>query len=432
MNGAVTVSSRPGATTFMLDLPAESARGAPVRRRRRLTPPTHVSTWKRMHRPYPPVSMWKYSAARPAGWTAPATVIACARASSSSPPPQAFSAPPALLPWPSWPGCRTAARPPSSSSARSAAARGLDRRPAGGERLRPSSDLRPPRLRGRDALRRPRCRRSDPGVRLRRRRQRHDPDERPRRHQRCRRGRRRRAWGREALRRVQGSRPGAGTDRRLGSVQRRGGRPRRPGCPRAAPVPLGTSSTVVVGTPVAAIGSPFDEQSSLSVGVVSATDRTIDSLTSGYSVSDAIQTDAPINRGNSGGPLFDAAGPRDRDQRADPLDERDARKASASRSRSTRPGARSSSSLRTGKVSYAYVGVTTQDVTPGLAQKFGSPRRRGALVAKVEPGTPAARAGLRGGTRTAEYNGLDISLGGDLIVRSATGRSRARRTSPVR
>ena len=59
---------------------------------------------------------------------------------------------------------------------------------------------------------------------------------------------------------------------------------------------------------MAAIGSPFDEQSSLSVGVVSATDRTIDSLTSGYSVADAIQIDAPINRGNSGGPLFDADG----------------------------------------------------------------------------------------------------------------------------
>ena len=61
-------------------------------------------------------------------------------------------------------------------------------------------------------------------------------------------------------------------------------------------MPLGHSAAVVVGTPVAAIGSPFDEQSSLSVGVVSATDRTIDSLTSGYSVADAIQIDAPINQ----------------------------------------------------------------------------------------------------------------------------------------
>ena len=144
-----------------------------------------------------------------------------------------------------------------------------------------------------------------------------------------------------------------------------------------APVPLGNSSTVVVGTPVAAIGSPFDEQSSLSVGVVSATDRTIDSLTSGYSVADAIQIDAPINRGNSGGPLFDARGRviginaqiRSTSGNAEgvgfaiPIDT--ARRALEQL-------------LRTGKVAYAYVGVTTQDVTPGLARKFGfdSPARR--------------------------------------------------------
>ncbi|MBM3678594.1 MAG: trypsin-like serine protease, partial [Actinobacteria bacterium] len=75
-----------------------------------------------------------------------------------------------------------------------------------------------------------------------------------------------------------------------------------------APVPLGRSSAVRVGEPVAAIGSPFGNQSSLSVGVVSATGRQIDSLTSAYAVADAIQIDAPINSGNSGGPLFDAQG----------------------------------------------------------------------------------------------------------------------------
>src|SRR4029453_12623126 len=81
-----------------------------------------------------------------------------------------------------------------------------------------------------------------------------------------------------------------------------------PAGPPLVPIPLGDSSRVVVGEPVAAIGSPFGKQTSLSVGVVSGIGRSIDSLTSGFEVANAIQTDTPINKGNSGGPLFDADG----------------------------------------------------------------------------------------------------------------------------
>jgi S1-C subfamily serine protease len=180
-------------------------------------------------------------------------------------------------------------------------------------------------------------------------------------------------------------------------------------------VPLGDSAKVVVGEPVAAIGSPFGKQSSLTVGVVSATGRSIDSLAGGFTVSNAIQTDAPINRGNSGGPLFDAdgrviginaqiestSGTNEGVGFAIPIDL--ARRAL-------------DQLLRTGKVRYAYIGVSTQDVTPGIARRFGLGAERGALVTRVEDGSPAGLAGLRGGSRTEAFNGLDITLGGDLIV----------------
>ena len=109
-----------------------------------------------------------------------------------------------------------------------------------------------------------------------------------------------------------------------------------------SPVPLGDSSRVVVGQPVAAIGSPFGNQNSLAVGVVSATQRSIDSLTSAYAVSGAIQVDAPINHGNSGGPLLDARG-RVIGINAQIRSTSGTPRASASRSRSTPPAARWSS-----------------------------------------------------------------------------------------
>jgi 2-alkenal reductase len=182
-----------------------------------------------------------------------------------------------------------------------------------------------------------------------------------------------------------------------------------------APLPLGDSSRVVVGEPVAAIGSPFGQESSLSVGVVSATRRSIDSLTSAYDVSDAIQIDAPINHGNSGGPLLDARG------RVIGIN------AQIRSTSGTAEGVgfaipinsarRSMEQLvATGRVAYAYVGVSTQDVTPTMARRFGFAADRGALIQTVVEDAPAARAGLRESTRERVFNGIPISTGGDLIV----------------
>jgi S1-C subfamily serine protease len=181
-----------------------------------------------------------------------------------------------------------------------------------------------------------------------------------------------------------------------------------------APVPLGDSSTVVVGEPVAAIGSPFGQATSLSVGVVSATERSIASLTSRYSLVDAIQTDAPINRGNSGGPMFDADGDviginaqiRSESGNAEgvgfavPIN-------AAKRSMEQL--------IQTGRVRYAWLGVTTKTITPGAARKLGY-STSGAAVEDVVADSPAAEAGLRGGDDRRQVEGLPFVTGGDLIV----------------
>jgi S1-C subfamily serine protease len=182
-----------------------------------------------------------------------------------------------------------------------------------------------------------------------------------------------------------------------------------------APVPLGNSAAVAVGQPVAAIGSPFGNENSLAVGVVSATHRSIESLTSNFDLVDAIQTDAPINHGNSGGPLFDARGRviginaqiRSASGVAEgvgfavPIN-------SAKRSMEQL--------IANGSVSYAFVGVETTDLTPALARHFGYAVARGAVVTNVVSGSPADAAGLRAGSATASAFGVDFPRSGDVIV----------------
>jgi 2-alkenal reductase len=181
-----------------------------------------------------------------------------------------------------------------------------------------------------------------------------------------------------------------------------------------APLPLGSSARLTVGAPVAAIGSPFGEPQSLSVGVVSAVDRTIDSLTN-FQISGAIQTDAAINRGNSGGPLVDAKG------RVVGIN---------SQIRTTNGGSvgvgfaipidvvkRSLAQLRSdGKVRYAYIGVSTVPMFPQLAAKFDLPVSSGAWIQETTSGGPADAAGLKGGDRRERFQAQEYESGGDVIT----------------
>jgi S1-C subfamily serine protease len=181
------------------------------------------------------------------------------------------------------------------------------------------------------------------------------------------------------------------------------------------PLRLGSSRGLRVGEPVAAIGSPFGEEQSLSVGVVSALNRSIESLTA-FQIGNAIQTDAAINPGNSGGPLLDGKG------RVLGIN---------AQIRSTSGGGegvgyaipvdavrRSLRELRNkGSVDYGFLGVTTRSLYPQLADRLDLNVRDGALIVEVQDGSPADDAGLKAGDHKIEFQGdPEIPEDSDVIV----------------
>jgi S1-C subfamily serine protease len=181
------------------------------------------------------------------------------------------------------------------------------------------------------------------------------------------------------------------------------------------PLPLGESASVEVGEPVAAIGSPFGERQSLSVGVISAIDRSINSLTS-FDIAGAFQTDAAINPGNSGGPLVDGEG------RVIGINQQ---------IKSTSGGGegvgfavpvdavkRSIDKLRDGgEARYAYLGVSSVELYPQLVDRFELDVEQGAWVQEVNPGGPAEDAGIRGGGSEVTFQARAFRPGGDVITK---------------
>jgi S1-C subfamily serine protease len=180
------------------------------------------------------------------------------------------------------------------------------------------------------------------------------------------------------------------------------------------PLQLGDDSELVVGQPVAAIGSPFGEQQSLSVGVVSAIDRSVESLTK-FRLSGAIQTDASINPGNSGGPLLDAGA------RVLGINEQiETSSGSSSGVGFAVPVSaikRSVTQLEeNGEAEYAYIGVAVQPVYPQLADKLGLDTDHGGLLSEVVPDGPADKAGLKGGDKRLSFQATPYETGGDVIL----------------
>lgn len=187
------------------------------------------------------------------------------------------------------------------------------------------------------------------------------------------------------------------------------------------PVRLGTSSDLLVGEYVVAIGNPFGLANTMTMGIVSALGRQ-SSAPGNYVIVDVIQTDAAINPGNSGGPLLNLRG--------DVVGMNTWILSDTGQFSGIGFAVPSDTILReigslieTGTYQHPWIGVTGRQVTPALAEAMNMDRdTRGTLVVSVTADGPAAVAGLKGGSRQVTLDGALISVGGDIII-GADGRA---------
>src|SRR5262245_14096983 len=178
------------------------------------------------------------------------------------------------------------------------------------------------------------------------------------------------------------------------------------------PVSFGDSSNVQVGDPVVAIGSPFGLEETVTSGIVSALHRQIQALNK-FTINDAIQTDAAINHGNSGGPLFNAAG-QVIGVNSQIAGDTGANVGIGFAIPSDTVRSIADTLISSGKVEHAYLGVSVQAIPASVAHDLGL--TAGVEITEVRSGTPAQKAGLKGSTGKKFVQGTQYATGGDVIT----------------
>ncbi|GAB4197407.1 MAG: trypsin-like peptidase domain-containing protein [Roseiflexaceae bacterium] len=187
--------------------------------------------------------------------------------------------------------------------------------------------------------------------------------------------------------------------------------------PGTAPLPLANSREVLVGQTAIAIGNPFGLQNTLTVGVVSAIGRSLSGRQSSqgrFSIPNVIQTDAAINPGNSGGPLLNIRG--------EVIGVNTAIRSESGTFEGVGYAVPSNALARVvpaliseGVYQHPWIGIGMADIDALLAQQFSLPARNGVLITRVQSGSPADRAGLRGGTNSAD-DSVPLTFDGDIIT----------------
>jgi S1-C subfamily serine protease len=177
------------------------------------------------------------------------------------------------------------------------------------------------------------------------------------------------------------------------------------------------SDAVQVGDSVVAIGNPFGLARTVTAGIVSAIQREITSP-GDYPIDHVIQTDAPINHGNSGGPLINARGEvigvNSQIETGGGTIEGNVGIGFAIPSNTVKSVV--AQLIKNGKVEHASIGIYAQDITADVAKAFRLPVKSGVIVEEVQQGSGAAKAGLKGGTTDVTVAGESYKLGGDIIV----------------